>query len=325
MESLSAHSPEKNEAHWHILGAGSIGCLWAAHLLESGQKVTLLLRDIKSLNAFLQQGRITLERNEEHFSFPANAQLCAEKSNPIKCLLVCTKSFDALKAVQSVKHRITLNTRIIVLQNGMGAQQAIANLLPYNIIICGTTTDGVFRRSPYNIVFAGQGLTRFGFYNKNDNERLNKISDEVMNLITKVKLKTAWDEDIQTHLWHKLAINCVINPITAIKQCKNGQILNNEQDLSLIKNLCSEIKAVMSKASISDFQPSLYENVLTIARSTGENYSSMHQDIANGNQTEIEAISGFLCHQAAKLNIQVPTNQRMYESILALQSHNQQD
>lgn len=40
--------------HWHILGAGSLGCLWAFYLQQAGHRVTLIAKDDKQKQALLQ-------------------------------------------------------------------------------------------------------------------------------------------------------------------------------------------------------------------------------------------------------------------------------
>jgi 2-dehydropantoate 2-reductase len=44
---------------WHILGAGSLGSLWAARLARAGVPVQLILRDPQRLLAYRQAGGLT--------------------------------------------------------------------------------------------------------------------------------------------------------------------------------------------------------------------------------------------------------------------------
>ena len=45
---------------WHILGAGSLGSLWAARLARAGLPVRLILRNRQRLEAYRQTGGLTL-------------------------------------------------------------------------------------------------------------------------------------------------------------------------------------------------------------------------------------------------------------------------
>ncbi|STV20682.1 2-dehydropantoate 2-reductase [Klebsiella pneumoniae] len=47
--------------------------------------------------------------------------------------------------------------------------------------------------------------------------------------------------------WRKLAVNCVINPLTALKGCKNGDLRDYTQEVAAI---CREVAAVMEREGI---------------------------------------------------------------------------
>ncbi|MGB5444512.1 MAG: 2-dehydropantoate 2-reductase N-terminal domain-containing protein, partial [Psychromonas sp.] len=49
---------------WKIIGAGAIGCLWAANLLRSGEKVQLITRKPGSANILRYQNSA-----KQQFSF----------------------------------------------------------------------------------------------------------------------------------------------------------------------------------------------------------------------------------------------------------------
>jgi 2-dehydropantoate 2-reductase len=46
-----------------------------------------------------------------------------------------------------------------------------------------------------------------------------------------------------------------------------------------------------------------------------ETYSSMHNDVQNGRQTEVEALTGYIVREGNKAGVEVPTFAALYERI----------
>ena len=119
-------------------------------------------------------------------------------------------------------------------------------------------------------------------------------------------------------LWKKLAINAVINPLTAIHDLKNGELADTKYSTS-ISNICDEIAKVMSALGYLVDSAELVENVQQVITATANNYSSMHQDIKFKRQTEIAFINGYVTSKATELNIEVPHNLRLVEQVRRLE------
>ncbi|HXQ99767.1 MAG TPA: 2-dehydropantoate 2-reductase N-terminal domain-containing protein, partial [Pseudomonas sp.] len=79
---------------WHILGAGSLGALWATRLARAGLPVRLILRDAARLDAYQAKGGLTLSEQGQRQTFAIAAQT-ADASEPIQRLLVACKAYDA--------------------------------------------------------------------------------------------------------------------------------------------------------------------------------------------------------------------------------------
>ena len=126
--------------------------------------------------------------------------------------------------------------------------------------------------------------------------------------------QAGWDEQVLMRQWQKLAINCAINPLTALYKLKNGE-LAGPRFADALQQICVEVADVMCAEGIATTAEELQRRVMTVVELTADNYSSMYQDMELGRETEIEAITGFLLAKAARHGIAVPVNQGLYQAI----------
>ena len=60
----------------------------------------------------------------------------------------------------------------------------------------------------------------------------------------------------------------------------------------------------------------LHEEVNRVIAATAANYSSMHQDVAQGRRTEISYLLGYLCHAALQHGIDAPLLNQLRERLI---------
>ena len=121
-----------------------------------------------------------------------------------------------------------------------------------------------------------------------------------------------WRSDIVVSLYQKLAVNAAINPLTALKNCKNGELVNYSKDVSRIKEEIFDLFEFMNLA-LDNHALSLH--IDAVIQLTKENYSSMHQDFQNGRETEVEGILGFLLAKGQETGMKMAYVQQLYEQI----------
>jgi 2-dehydropantoate 2-reductase len=280
---------------WHILGAGSLGSLWATRLARAGLPVRLILRDEARLAAYTAKGGLTLNEQGQRQSFDIAAQTL-NADEPIERLLVACKAYDAERAVLSVAERLSKGAEILLLQNGLGSQDAVAAAVPHARCIFVSSTEGAFRDEDFSVVFAGQGFNWLGDAQASD-------APQWLSELALAGIPHQWSPDILDRLWRKLALNCAINPLTVLNGCRNGELRAHAEDVS---ELCDELVRVLNASGQSDAAIGLHEEVFRVIDATAANYSSMYQDVANGRRTEISYLLGYACDAAERHHCDVP-------------------
>ena len=293
---------------WHVLGPGAIGSLFAWALAEAGLNIRLLTRHGgESARLITLEHKGHLETRAFHVD---------HHDTPIRRLLVTVKAHQTEAALQSIAPRITNDTLILLLQNGMGAWQIAERLFPDSPCIIGTTTEGAWRAADHHIVHAGRGETWIG----NLQSRWRPHAEATVKGWQHSLFRPRLDDHILARLWRKLAINCAINPLTVLFDCRNGELLEKPAALVQMKAICSEVEQVMEAALGMDTTLPLLELACEVARKTGANQSSMLQDYRRGQPTEIDFITGYLVQEARHLALPVPENEAVLAAVRQLTS-----
>jgi len=124
-------------------------------------------------------------------------------------------------------------------------------------------------------------------------------------------------ENIHQALWKKLAVNCAINPLTALHGCANGELLTQPALRREFDAVCAELAVILAGLGHADIAPGIAEEAARVARATAANRSSMRQDLEAGRETEIAFITGFLCERARAAGLSCPLNEALFAAVRA--------
>ena len=270
---------------WHILGVGSIGGLFAHHLKAGGADVRLLSRDATESH---RQLTLATKLDSEAHLFECES---VDDSAAIEHLLITTKSWGAHDAIKSIQHRLRERTVVVAMMNGMQHVDDLKPLIPETQLFLASTTAGC-HRSGDTWVPAGTGKTIIG----TDTERpapswLGCWQLGVPNL--------SWRVDMTERLVEKVAINCCINPLTAVHRVKNGELLS-EIHRDQVTTVISEVSSVLDDLGYPALSMELGQRVHEVMTDTAENRSSMLNDVMTGQRTEADAIVGWLLRQTKR-------------------------
>ena len=277
----------------------------------------------------------------ETFAVPVLGAQAAPPSS-LRRVLIVTKAFDAAAAFEGIAPALTEDAVTVLLHNGMGIHELLRERYPDVRFALGVTTEGAFLRpapprqppggadlsakagtgarikagdgdgesSATELVHAGLGDTLIG-------EPGLAEAPEWFAPLAGGGERIAWEPRIEETLWRKLAINCAINPLTALNRCPNGALLEDPGLRRQMRELCGELAAVLAAKGYDAIAADIAREAEAVARATAANRSSMLQDLAQGRPTEIRHITGHLCLEAARLGIPCPANRRLLDAVLS--------
>lgn len=282
-----------------ILGPGAVGSLWATKFKLAGHNVSLWGRSSNSEQLLQLDDNSAISFSNQHIPSVQSADL----------IVVTVKAWQVETAIEPLLPYINTDTIIMLMHNGMGTAQLIETKLADSPLIVATTTHGAYKPSKEHVLHTGQGNTQLGGFNAKG-AQCGFLAEVMNHALPEVN----WNPNINAALWTKLAINCAINPLTAIHQCKNGELAAPEFATELA-NITRELVEVMNKEQIKVDFDYLHTTVMQVVNATAANYSSMRQDVFHQRRTEIDFITGHLLKAAEKHHISTPENAKLYQRI----------
>ena len=298
-----------------ICGQGAIGSLFGAYCVTKGVDVAYITtrpRNIGTCVELLPEITESQLNETTHYELPT-PQLLPVKEE-IEILIITVKAAHVIQALNQVQPFLTDHCHIILSHNGLGTiEEAKSIMLPTQSLYFCTTSFGALKQGD-QVIETGIGVSIWSLVQKGVGvQPLNQ--QHMANLFPNAKESDSLTEI----LWTKLAVNAVINPLTALHDIKNGEI--NHQRFDKIKvAVLNELILVAKHSGVTlELQP-LIELVESVANRTKDNSSSMRQDIKNKRATEVDFINGFIVQEAKANNVKAPINSQLWQQVKDLES-----
>lgn len=303
-----------------ILGAGALGSLFGARLHSAGIPVILYSRNTEHVRAMQQSGlRVHELDGRTHTLYPeACVDVSAVPWTP-QLVLTLIKSRDTEDAVRAVLPCCSGETLFLTLQNGMGNAGLLQELVGTERVLAGTTAQGATLLRAGEVRHGGEGTSYVG----RPDAQADEATKRTATLLDGAGLPCEATDEADRLIWKKLLVNVGINAITALARVPNGWI---EADPSARELACSAVREAreVARSTGFDFAETVEREVLDVAERTSSNRSSMHQDVAAGRPTEIEAINGAVEDLARRRGLAAPVNWTLTRLIRLIDATHQQ-
>jgi 2-dehydropantoate 2-reductase len=295
-----------------IIGAGSIGSLYAAHLARVTE-VWCFVRRPEHARALAEQGITVSGTHSFH------ARLAGASSDP-KALpqfdfgIVATKAIQTEEAFQPVG-RLFNEGAVLSAQNGLGSEEVIASHTKGRVIR-GTTFMSGTKLDDTHVKYELDTATWMGPFEPTNTPFA--VVKELAELIVAAGLKAEPLEDARPAQWSKLIFNASVNSVSALTGLPHSWHFADEREPSslghLLHALIEEGKRVAAAVGVQLHEDPWEMNKLG-ART--DHPPSMLYDVQHQLPTEIEFLGGAIAREAARAGVPAPLHTALYQLIKA--------
>lgn len=298
-----------------VVGSGAIGSLYGAFLSTIENNKVILVGRNPHIAAIRLNGLIIRGIMGEHL-FHLDAVDDASEVSDADLILLTTKTYDTISAIKTARHLADAGAYMLLIQNGLGTEQLVADAINTTRVLRATTCMGAVRTAPGVVTVTGSGLTELGSRFPENHEYVEMITA----MLRKCGFDVQSSPNIEGVVWTKTLVNCGINPVGALTGLTNGEVYKNPELRDLVVRLIEEAMKVVDALGIELTTEDPIRYALGTAKATGNNINSMLQDIMARKRTEIDAITGEIVRFGKELGIDTPSNETVYALIKAIEA-----
>jgi 2-dehydropantoate 2-reductase len=231
-------------------------------------------------------------------------------AEPHDWVLLCTKAQDTASSEPWLHRLCGPNTRVAVLQNGIGHAERLAPFVdPARVV-------------PTIVYYNGERLAP-------DRVRLRQGSDQDMAaaddadgrafaaLFAGTPLRVHLSPDFATLVWRKLLINAVANPITTLTLQRQA-VLRRPEIQELCRAILTEAVRVARAEGVQLADDEPRRAMATLFTFSGELGTSMYFDRLAGRPLEVDALTGAIVAAGERHGIATPLNAALLALLRAI-------
>lgn len=299
-----------------VIGIGGVGGYF-------GGKLTQLLNNSKDLAIYfvarnkhlheIQKNGLILDTDEGvKICKPTYATDNILELPNLDFCLICVKSYDLDNVLMKLKEKISSNTMILPLLNGVDIYERIRQRIHNGVVFPSCVYVGT------HIEICGKVTQRGGactiFFGKDPQN--NYFDPVIFNLFKNSNIKYQWQDNPFIEIWNKYIFVASFGLVTANFNKTTGEVLASEELSNYVQSIMNEIINIAIKKGIV-LSHSIITDVFTKAKTFPyETKTSFQRDIENNEKPdERELFGGSIIRMGKELGIPVNTTKEIYDSI----------
>lgn len=313
-----------------VVGVGAIGGTTAGTLLRAGREIVLVDGWYANVEAIRRDG-LQLTVDGERHAVRARALYPDELEGRAELVLLACKSYDTAATVHAIAPFLAEDGAIVSLQNGINEDLIASIVGPERTIGCVVHYAAGMTEPGHAVRYSPSGWRSY---------TIGSLKGQSVDHDAAL-LGAAVTDDIFGALWAKLALNCMINALTAVSDLRTSELWASATARPLMVALAAEAAAVARAqgremrplhlvASGADLSPELLlsdparvealmaREAAARGSAGAASVTSMLQDLRKGRRPEIDYINGYVVREGERLGVATPVNAAVTERLRAV-------
>jgi 2-dehydropantoate 2-reductase len=287
-----------------MVGAGSVGGFFGAHLAKNNPNVSFLLR-AKTLAAVKQNG-LTIRSASGSFTVHPPAVSDPRDLPKPDLIILSVKTYDLDEVMAQLDPVMTDQTVILTLQNGVDTEDRLLARWQRDCVVGGVAFIYSKIAAPGVIDHYKKGAVAIGEMMGHKSPRLLAIAE----IFKQAGIPCQLTDDVRRSKWEKMCWNCVFNPLTVIIDDKVAKALDHPEMLRVIQQIVGEVAAVAAAMKVP-LASDMAEKVVRWTEEIRDIHTSMYDDWKAGRPTEIDYLNGYVAKLGRKLGVPTPLNEAL--------------
>lgn len=299
-----------------ILGAGSLGSTIGGVLSEGGCDVCLVDSWEEHVDAMNQNGLLISEGETERI-VEVKARSDAGGLGVMDLVIVLVKSFHTRGAVSAAGNIIGPDTLVMSLQNGLGNEEAIADIVGAGRVISGKTYIGGGILGPGRVKSGVRGkATVIGEMDGQTTARIKGVAEA----FNRAGMKTEISGNIVGMIWDKLLVNVSTAAITSVTKLTYGELYQLKEAAETAQEAVAEAISVAAAHGVKlDTEDPAEVWRRASAGLPADFKTSMLLGLERGIKSEIDYINGAVVRYGARVNIPTPVNRTLVACVKGIE------
>lgn len=287
-----------------------------AALAEAGSEVWLVNRNRAHVDAINAHG-LRVRSDDGERTVRVGAAVDCAGVPPVDLLIVLVKSFDTRRAIEAALPAIGTDTIVMSLQNGLGHEDVIGEVVGRQRLLAGKTYVGGQILAPGVVLSGTRGKdTIIGELDGRITDRVRSVAAE----FNRAGLATTVSGNIIGTIWDKLLVNVATGALSGITRLPYGKLYSVPEVEAAAIAAVTEAMAVARAAGIALSFTDPREPWLRAGKGLPFDFkASILQSLERGSVTEIDFINGSVVREGRRHGVPTPVNDTLVACIKGIE------
>lgn len=299
-----------------VVGAGSLGSAIGGTLSAAGHDVHLVTRNAAHVRAIHDQG-LRLDDGRSIRTVAVDAATGYDGIPTADLVVVLVKSFDTTGAVTAARPVIGRRTVVLTLQNGVGCEDLIAEVVGRERVIAGRTFIGGRIVEPGLVEYGVEGrTTTIGELDGPVTDRVERLAGAFAD----AGMHTVVTENVVAMMWDKLLVNVSTGAWSALTGLPYGELSVHPDVEAMAIATVAEAMRVARGLGIAITATDPAEPWRRAWSGLPHGFkASMLQSVERGSRTEVDVMHGAVRRGGRAAGVPTPINDALWAAVRGLE------